>query len=654
MLLRILICFSILFSLKIFAQDQITAPHVQVRLISSHQQLAVGEKSWWGVQFKLDPHWHVYWKNPGDSGAAPKFNFEVENGNAGVVQWPNPVRIKLGDLVNFGYEKEVIYPFEVTAHKEGTFKLKANLEWLVCQEECVPGFADLELTIPVSQKSILNPKNSEQISQYLNQTPSKEFKGTVDGKFLKADAYELTVAAPDASDWDVFPIDGEKLAPQEPLKKIEANKITWTFKSQPMGELKHPQFVIRQAKEPFSSYEISVSPIQESSDSVLGLIFFAFLGGILLNLMPCVFPVLSIKIFSMVKEAHGDRAVLFKEGVFYTLGVLVTFVSLGVLFLVLRKSGEAVGWGFQLQSPVIIYLLILLFFVMALHFLGVYEFGTGIMNRAGSKQTGSFGTGVLSVFVAAPCTGPFMGAALGAAVALPSVSALAIFFFLGIGLALPILILSASPALTKILPKPGMWMEKLKQFFAFPLFATALWLFWVLIEQKGSAAVLPAGGGILLMSLALWTSFESWKKWMRIILILIALMYPIVNLKNASASNAEAKQSGPWRPYNKSEIETARATQSVFVDFTAAWCITCQWNKKSVLETEAAQSIFKMNNTLLIRADWTNYDKNITDALSTFGRASVPLYVFYPAGGGEPRILPQMLSMSMIEELYQK
>ena len=650
---RILICLSILFSLNTFAQNTIKAQHVEVSLIASHQQLSAGEKSWWGIQFKLDPHWHVYWKNPGDSGAAPKFNFETENGKAGDVHWPNPIRIKLGDLVNFGYENEVIYPFEVTSYKEGSLKLKANLEWLVCQEECVPGFADLELAIPVLQKSILDQKNSEQISKYLNQTPSQEFKGAVSGKFLKADTYELQVEFPSEDNWDIFPLDGEKLAPQEPQKKIEKSKITWTFKAHPIGELKHPNFVVKQVKEPFNSYEVSVAPIStESQDSILGLIFFAFLGGIILNLMPCVFPVLSIKIFSMVKEAGGGRKALLKEGVFYTLGVLVTFVGLGILFLILRKSGESVGWGFQLQSPVIIYLLILLFFAMALNFLGVYELGTGIMNRAGSKQTGSFGTGVLSVFVAAPCTGPFMGAALGAAVTLPSAAALAIFFFLGLGLALPILFLSASPALTKLLPKPGLWMEKLKQFFAFPLFATALWLFWVLIEQKGSSAVLPAGGGIILMSFALWISFESWKKWMRLVLILIALVYPVMNFKNAAMA-FESKPSGPWKPYNKSEIEKARIDQPVFVDFTAAWCITCQWNKKAVLETEAALNIFKAKSTLLIRADWTNYDKNITDALSTFGRSSVPLYVFYPAGGGEPKILPQMLTLSMIEELYK-
>ncbi|MBX3033801.1 MAG: thioredoxin family protein [Bdellovibrionaceae bacterium] len=640
------------------AAPQVKAPHVEVSLLSADRVMARGEKSWWGVAFKLDPHWHIYWKNPGDSGAAPKFTLNVEGGTAGEPQWPVPQRLPLGEMVNFGYEGEVIYPFEVTAGARDRVKVRAKLEWLVCHEECVPGFATLDLEREIKDQKISDPLLENAFAATLRRVPSSMSPGRLSGRFLSPTSYELTfepAGAMDPSSWLVFPVDGEKFNPREPEKKIQGPRITWIFRTVAAAPDKTPYFLLANEQ---AAHEVTLTAADESP---LGLLlFFAFLGGMILNLMPCVFPVLSIKVFSLMKESGGGRAALAREGILYTSGVLVTFLVLGAVFLLLREGGEAIGWGFQLQSPVVVFFLMLLFFALALNFLGVFEWGTALMNWAGMRSTTSkgasaFGTGVLSVFVAAPCTGPFMGAALGAAATLPAVPAMSLFLALALGLAAPVLALCLLPGGLKMLPKPGAWMETLKEFFAFPLFATVLWLWWVLVQQVGAAAVISAGGGLLLLAWALWIRGPGWRKGARVLLILIAVLGPAMMLRpSVPAESGAPAAPKTWVDYDESALAAARAeNRAVFIDFTAAWCITCQWNKKAVLQTAAAEELFRRNNVLLMQGDWTRYDEKITKALAAFGRASVPLYVYYPAGGGEPRLLPQMLTMSMIEELFQ-
>ncbi|RYZ52060.1 MAG: glucan 1,4-alpha-glucosidase, partial [Proteobacteria bacterium] len=384
------------------------------------------------------------------------------------------------------------------------------------------------------------------------------------------------------------------------------------------------------------------------------LLLSAFVGGIILNLMPCVLPVLSIKFFSLAKVSPQTR---FREAMLYTLGVLVTFTGLGALFLALRAGGAAIGWGFQLQSPPIVTALIVLFFVMGLSFLGFFEFGNSLTRAAGKfENTGAFATGCLSVFVATPCTGPFMGTALGAAATLPAIQALIIFFALGLGLASPFLALAFFPKLR--LPRPGNWMIVLRQVLAFPLFATVIWLLWVLGMQLGSDAWLYITSLGLLLSFAIWLAKERSMPY-RVVAVLIALAGVIYTgrwvisapLASATAKATEGKVA--WLDYDPSLIkESAARKQAVFVDFTASWCVTCQVNKKAVLETDAADKIFAANNVRLIRGDWTNLDDKITTALAEFNRASVPLYLFYPADGGKPQILPQILQLSDIESLF--
>ncbi len=394
---------------------------------------------------------------------------------------------------------------------------------------------------------------------------------------------------------------------------------------------------------------------------LLGL---AMLGGVILNLMPCVLPVLSIKFLSLAQSQDGGRM---KQALLYTAGVVVTFAGLGGTLIGLRAAGSKVGWGFHLQSPVIVLGLVLLFWLMALNFLGVFEIGFVAQRVAGSaKPTNSFGSGILAVFVAAPCTGPFMGTAVGAAATLPPVQALSIFVALGLGLASPFVALAASPKLMSKLPRPGEWMNRLKQFFAFPLFATVLWLMWVLGVQIGTEGWFVACAVLLITSFALWLGGGS-----RLALALAWLIGlggtggAFVHIHGAARpAVAHAATSGTtgttpggpktYAPYDAAKIEAARkAGKAVFVDFTASWCLTCQANKKAVLGTQAGLDLFTKHDVELFEADWSNDDENITQALAAFGRNSVPLYVYYPKGGGAPQILPQILTLSVLEKLFQ-
>jgi thiol:disulfide interchange protein DsbD len=373
----------------------------------------------------------------------------------------------------------------------------------------------------------------------------------------------------------------------------------------------------------------------------------------ILNLMPCVFPVISIKAVSLLKTDRSHERK--KDGWLYTLGVVTTFAALGAGFLILRQLGTAVGWGFQLQSPVVVFALILLFWLMALNFLGVFEFGTSVMNTSGNMNWhSSFGTGILSVFIAAPCTGPFMGTALGATATMPILQAMLVFIFMGLGLALPYLALAYSNTLARKMPRPGAWMETLKEFFAFPLLATVLWLLWVLGLQTGSQGWQATGTALLGISFCLWLGKRRRRFWKPVawILALGLVLYSYEQIRSANTDSAKVASDSTWASYDEAKLQEAlSAGRPVFVDFTAAWCISCQVNKKAVLETEAATELFKKGNILLMRGDWTKQDPLITKALARLGRNSVPVYAFYNGKDAEPRLLPQILTMTMIEDL---
>ncbi len=641
------------------ASEQAQADHVIVSWVAPEQ--FSGEQQAIGIRFQIDPHWHIYWKNPGDSGTAPKFRLQSAQADLGAVEWPAPKRFVVGDFTNIGYETEVVFPFTVKPHQNAAaLQIQADLEWLVCQEECLPGFAQLSLNRPVADRVIFG-QGQALLDRFKAQVPRDQASSPWQLRSVERIGDELKVSLKGFEDLsfaalDIFPVDSDILEPAAPRRLTDDKAFLFKMKTARQAS-ENAAFVLVDGKGmwEFSAVSLAASIPKLEWMSYLILLLSALMGGVILNLMPCVLPVLSIKFFSLAKVNGPTR---WRETLLYTLGVLVTFTALGGLFLALRAGGTAIGWGFQLQSPMIVTALILLFWLMGLSFLGFFEFGNTLTQAAGKfENSGSFATGCLSVFIATPCTGPFMGTALGAAATLPALQSLFIFFFLGLGLASPFLALAVFPKIK--LPRPGLWMVTLRQLLAFPLFATVIWLLWVLGHQLGSDAWLYLTTLGLIISFSLWLGKGRGLIWQAVAwsLALGATAFTARWVATAPlVSELEAAQGkSTWMEFEPQLVQKFQAQGlAVFVDFTAAWCVTCQVNKKLVLETDAAAKIFADHNVQLIRADWTNLDPDITAALAFFERASVPLYVYYPADGSRPLILPQILSLSDIEGLFQK
>ncbi|WP_325027409.1 protein-disulfide reductase DsbD family protein [Microbulbifer pacificus] len=654
------------------AQETASGDHVRVRWLAPQQMGASAETL--GFYFEVDPGWHVYWRNAGDSGAAPRFDISG-NGDVGKILWPYPERLPIEHLTNLGYAGNVAYLFDVTARME-TLELAVNLEWLVCKVDCIPGFGSLTLSRPAGggnsgSESRWNQDDLTLRNHFLARVPqpSGQSPWQVERLTRRGDLLRLSLRNTSGRHRDgqpsVFPLDGELLQASQPTLEIDGDRVHFTFSKvpgAPAAEATGFVVVDEGSAWQFDAIPIVAAPVvtavlEEETQSFWLLVLAAFAGGVILNLMPCVFPVLSIKLFGLIDQGSGSRV---KEGLLYSAGVLATFAILGGLLMVLRAGGAAVGWGFQLQSPSVVLGLIVLFWLMALSFSGVFEFGHRLMLVAGHSRGGSFVTGVLAVFVAAPCTGPFMGAALGAAAVMPAVYAMVIFLGLGAGLAAPFLLLCASPALLHRLPKPGPWMDRVRQLLAFPLYATVIWLLWVLGRMLGDTGWVIGTVLMLGLGFALWigTSFSGSRR-AKFAGYVMALLVLFTGFGTLSVPQRDALQGSPellsgWQPFDAAAIAQARAeNRAVFIDYTAAWCITCQVNKKLVLDTAPVQNMFHENDVLLIRADWTNQDSEITAALAELGRNSVPVYAWYAPGASTPELLPQILQERMIAALFE-
>jgi thiol:disulfide interchange protein DsbD len=646
----------VLLSLPLLAHavESTSGDHISIRLIAP-EKFAANQETLIGILFEPDEHWHVYWKNPGDSGAAPKFNITSDQADIGPIQWPAPTRLPVAHLTNIGYEGQVAYLFSVKPKSLGKVQVTADLEWLVCQEECVPGFGKLTF----ERESATGPSQwkpgaeaviqsfASRLPSPAEQAPFKISKVSFEGGDLKVD-----VADEMPSDLNLFPTNGEFVSPAKPLKLDRGFVFKTNAGAQSPATL---GFLATTSSGVWEFSDLPLAPAQSEAQSetpIWILLLSAVAGGFLLNLMPCVFPVISIKAFSLLKADGKERV---RDCLQYSAGVVTTFTLIAIVFLSLRHAGKSIGWGFQLQSPLVIYSLVLLFWMMALNFLGVFEFGSSVMNLAGKQKfpNSSFGTGVLSVFIAAPCTGPFMGTALGAAAVASAPGAFLIIFCLGVGLTSPFLVFAAFPRSLSWLPRPGAWMETLKQFFAFPLLATVIWLLWVLGQQVDTLGWVFASIALLGLSFALWLGKTNLKLKRAIALLLAVgtIVFSGQRIHQATASE-NIHHAGAWKPYSEAELSSLLvAKKSVFIDFTAAWCITCQVNKQAVLNTDAGQAAFAKQDIVLMRADWTRYDPAITTALSRLGRNSVPVYAYYHRGSSKPVLLPQLLSLAMIENL---
>ena len=692
----------------------VTTPQVRAELMahapqgvsSAPQGVTPGSTVWAGLQLTHQPEWHSYWKNSGDSGLPTLLEWTLPPGVvAGDVQWPLPKKLSLGKLINYGYEGTVLLPVPLTITADFkpsllasdlTLKLKAS--WLVCRLECIPEEGEFSLSLPVKGSTAIN---AAAFDAALAAQPKPLVADKDSGFTLQGETLTLTLAGLPAAlhgkALDFFPETAEVINPSAPWQQAwqkTAQGEVWTATLPLSPQRRHSPAnlpVVLSADGqgwrvvlpvagiwPQTAAPATVSPALQAalnanasanavpaamSLTLVAALFGALLGGLILNLMPCVFPVLAIKVFSFTRHADDHRGHRI-SGLAYTAGVIVSFMALGLLLLGLRAAGESLGWGFQLQNPAVVAGLAALFTLIALNLAGVFEFGSLLPSGLAAFQArhpvlDAFLTGVLAVAVASPCSAPFMGASLGLALTLPAAQALLIFAALGLGLALPYLLASFVPAFARALPKPGAWMDAFRKFMAFPMLATVVWLVWVLGQQSGIDGAGALLALLVVMSAVVWSLTLSGR--LRVVLasVLIAagvwLVWAIgpyvVKLSDLSAPQSE---DGRWQAWAPGKVEQLLAEQKiVFVDFTAAWCVTCQYNKKTTLADASVQAAFEAKKIVMLQADWTRRDPAITAALAQLGRSGVPVYVFYKAGRA-PVVLSEILSVQEVREAIDK
>jgi thiol:disulfide interchange protein/DsbC/DsbD-like thiol-disulfide interchange protein len=699
-------------SLPLFAaSSSADLPHVHVQLIAPDAQLHPGANNA-GLYFKLESGWHVYWKNPGDAGEPPRIKWTLPQGiAAGAIHYPIPRRLPLGPLMDFGYEDEVLFPFEInvtSAAAAGPTTLHAKVDWLVCRGSCIPEKTELEITRPIGQGTETVQPDEQIWARLANKLPQTPPANLKIGFIPTSTGFRLTViTGQKETEASFFPSKPDILSNPAPqavtptangltldLKKDET--LTANPKELPgllllsngrAYELIVPSGAPKPAKAapsesapavstspattiPFSS----ANPASSSSPAKTGLFQaagLAFLGGLILNLMPCVFPVLFIKGLSLVQSGGEERHKLRTHGFVYTLGILVSFWILVGVLLGLRSAGAHLGWGFQFQSPIFLSLMAALLFFLGLSLAGQFEIGLTLTSAGGSlaaKQgyTGSFFTGVLAVIVATPCTAPFMGVALGYALSQTAIVTFAVFTALALGLAAPYLALTLQPAWTRILPRPGAWMEVLKQAVSVPIFGTVIWIAWVLANAYGAAVLAALLVSFLLLAIAGWFlgrwPAKAWSTWIAGLVMITVVWICVVAPRELGDSNlsltkddALALSTIPslrktgWQPWSADAVTKYQSQgRPVFVDFTASWCLSCQVNERIALSKPEVQKAFADANIILMRADWTRYDDNITRTLNSFGRSGVPTYALYVPGETQPRLLPEVLTPGIV------
>jgi thiol:disulfide interchange protein len=660
--------------------------HTHVEFIQPHQSIIPGEAFWIGLHMKMDPGWHVYWRNPGDSGLPPKIKWEWTEGfSGGDIQWPYPERINAGDLTAYGYANEVIFPIEVMPPSQLTetqVTLKARVDWLACEGPCIPGKGDFLIVLPVGEKQSTDPAGQKLIEKAIQNLP-QPFPDITLKAWQSADNFQIHFISPRQETIEsiqFFPFDENLIvhSAQQQWSMNSDKKVTLSLvKNKRNGNVLVSRIdgVIEikfQNLENVQAFQISV-PVQEdlpfsekSSESlmvILLMFFFSFLGGLILNLMPCVFPVLSIKVLAFIQHAHNRRS-LYLSALGYSLGVVAAFASLAVVLIILKESGQYFGWGFQFQSPYFVTGIALLLFLIALNLFGLFEWhlplsGT-FKNEGGWSE--SFMTGILAVIVATPCTAPFMGTALSFALTQSPLVNILIFVFLGIGLAFPFVLLCFFPSLIRILPKPGKWMDDFKKCLSFPMLATVIWLLWVLAGQKGSWAIIAVLIGMLCIGFGLWLRTVSLSKKPLIHILAIAVIclgvaLPFKIIGSLEENKEVSLSQEEWLPYDESLIaQKEKEGKIIFIDFTARWCLTCQVNERIALNHPDVKKAFKEKGILTFKADWTNQDEKITKALADFGKNSVPVYVFIYEEEGQRKVvlLPEILTPKLVMEFINK
>jgi thiol:disulfide interchange protein/DsbC/DsbD-like thiol-disulfide interchange protein len=685
----------------------VTTDQVRAELMAHAPEGATpGKPVWVGLQLTHKPEWHTYWKNSGDSGLPTQLEWILPAGvTAGDIAWPLPKKIPIGTLANYGYEGTVLLPVPLTVSPDfkpgllsSEIEIKLKAAWLVCRKECIPEEGEFALKLPVKSTTALNSAAFDAAAKAHPHPVANVSDGRIPASHAQIDGTALTLSVQNlpvalrGKPLDFFPETAEVIETAAPWTQ-EWKGAVWTARvplaaqrsnspsvmpvvlgSDGQGwraELKvlgtWPQVAAAATVSPaldaaLRSNAAAASAPPASDLTLIAALIGALLGGLILNLMPCVFPVLAIKVVGFTRHAD-DRRAHRAAGFAYTAGVVVSFLALGGLMLALRAAGEQLGWGFQLQSPAVVAALAALFTVIGLNLAGLFEFGNFLPSGLASLQArhpaaDAFLSGVLAVAIASPCTAPFMGASLGFAIGLPAAQALLVFGAIGVGMALPYLAASLVPAVARALPRPGAWMDTFRRLMAFPMFATVAWLVWVLGQQSG----IDGAGALLVLLVALAMVLWALTLRGRTRLVLGALSIAALALLAGAiganvtkvVENAPAASTGGWQTWEPGRVEQVLASgQPVFVDFTAAWCVTCQYNKKTTLANGAVLADLAAKNVVLLRADWTRRDPAITAALTNLGRNGVPVYVFYKPGSA-PVVLSEVLGVDEVRSVIAR
>ncbi len=644
------IIFSILVIVSFLSfSDPVDTGHARISLIKDHSDFVPGTSINIGLKVSMDEGWHTYWKNPGDSGGPIELNWDLPIGfSVSDVQWPLPEKIEYPPLMTYGYEDFVIYPMVLSIpenYSDNYFEMTADI--LICADVCIPESGKISA-------NLLDIESNSLIYEWLESVPSNFLPSNAS---ISENNLEIRFTfEKEVKEIYFFPDKNSSIdysSKQNFYKKDDNYFLSINLFN---DELQNVSGVLDINGIGYKIANSQINNLNEGSLSLITALIFALLGGLILNLMPCVFPVISLKVLSFVSMGGSSPEKIRNHALIFTAGVVASFMIIALTIVLLKQAGNFVGWGFQLQSPLIVGLLSMVMVFISLVLITDNSFGESLtkLGNIGNNENGyysSFLTGVLAVVVASPCTAPFMGVALGYALIQPSGETIPIFLSLSLGFSLPYLLLAANPKLINFLPKPGNWMVTLKEFFAFPMLATAIWLLWVFSLQVNQGFVIFLLIGWLLLALNFWVFLKDYKKIIKIIFSGISILSMLYFLPSTEDLDTKQNQiigsATEW--YEEIEEDLRNKNQPYFINFTAAWCITCQSNEITAFSKESFKNLLEEKNIEYIKADWTNRNDAITESLKKYGRSGVPFYLYWEPGYEKPKILPAILTDQIIK-----